>query len=227
VLLSQPQLGYRTCLEDAGVHGREVMRFIVDTTGHVEGASVVVEQSANTILDSLAITVSRGLVFRPARMGGSPVRMAVVLPLDFGTGAPAVTSTDSGVFSADCVDREPTVKAVHPVTYPEAMRKRGIVGEALVEFVVDTNGRAEPPSLRLVHATHSDFAPVARAAVASARFRPALLSGTAVRCRVRLPVVFQVARSGEHPPKTRERRPNELNPVVVTAWSRQVTEWSR
>ena len=227
VLVSPPQVDYRPCLQDAGLRGRAVVRLMVDTTGHVEDTSVVVEQSAGAILDSLATAASRGLVFRPARERGSPVRMAVVLPFDFGAGAPAAASSDSGVFSADCVDREPAVKAVDPVTYPEAMRKRGIVGEALVEFVVDTNGRAEPPSLRLVHATHSDFASVARAAVASAGFRPALLSGTTVRCRVRLSVVFQLARDGERPPKTLERRPNELPPVVVTGWSRTRTVWSR
>ena len=227
VLLSQPQVGYRNCLEDAGVHGREVVRFMVDTTGHVEGGSVVVEQSAGTILDSLAIAASRGLVFRPARMGGSPVRTAVVLPLDFGAGAASVASSDSGVFSTDCVDREPVLKAVDPVTYPEVTRKGGIVGEALFEFVVDTNGRTDPRSVQVIHTAHTAFATAARTIVASARFAPARLSGAAVRCRVRLPVVFQLARDGERPPKTLERRPNELPPVVVTGWSRTRTVWSR
>lgn len=226
VLLSQPQLGYRTCLEEAGVHGRAVVRFIVDTSGHVDGASVVIEQSAGRILDSLAIAGSRGLVFRPARSGGSPVRMAVVLPLDFRAGVPAVASSDSGVFSVDCVDREPALKAVVPLTYPETMRSRGLGGEALLEFVVDTNGRADLPSVRLVNATQSDFATAARTAVARAQFRPALLSGTAVRCRVRLPVVFQIARDGKRPP-TGERRPDELPPIVVTAYSRLETRWWR
>jgi len=227
VLLSLPQVDYRPCLQDAGVRGHTLVRLMVDTTGHVEDGSVVVEQSAGTLLDSLAIAASRGLVFRPARESGSPVRMAVILPFDFGAGGPAVAPADSGVFSADCVDSEPVLKAVDPVTYPEVMRHRGIVGEALLEFVVDTNGRAEPPSLRLVNATHSGFAPAAGAAVVSARFRPARLSGTTVRCRVRLSVVFQLARDGERPPKTLERRPNELPPVVVTGWSRTRTVWSR
>ena len=227
VLLSQPQLGYRTCLAEAGVHGRAVVRFIVDTSGHVDGASVVIEQSAGRILDSLAIAGSRGLVFRPARSGGSPVRMAVVLPLDFRAGMPAVAASDSGVFSADCVDSEPILKAVNPVTYPEMTRKRGIAGEALAEFVVDTSGRAEPRSVRMLYTAHSEFATAARGLVATARFRPARLSGEVVRCRVRLPVVFQIAREGERLPQTRERRPNELPAVVVTASSRRVIEWSR
>jgi TonB family protein len=203
-----------------------VLRFVVDTTGHVEDTSLVLEQSAGAILDSLATVASRGLVFRPARVGGSPVRMAVVLPLDFAAGAPAVAATDSGVFSADCVDREPSLKAVDPVRYPEGPRIRGIVGEALVEFVVDTNGRAELRSVQVVQATHPDFATTARSVLASARFAPARLSGEVVRCRVRLPVVFQIARNGERPPKTRERRPNELGAVVVTAYSETVV-WPR
>ncbi len=222
VLLTIPKVDYRSCLQDAGVRGHALVRLMVDTTGHVENGSVVVEQSAGTLLDSLAIAASRGLVFRPARESGSPVRMAVILPFDFGAGGPAVAASDSGVFSVDCVDREPALKAVVPLTYPETMRSRGLGGEALLEFVVDTNGRADLPSVRLVNATHSDFATAARTAVARAQFRPALLSGTAVRCRVRLPVVFQIARDGKRPP-TGERRPDELPPIVVTAYSRLET----
>ena len=227
VLLSLPRVDYRPCLQDAGVRGHTLVRLMVDTTGHVEDGSVVVEQSAGTLLDSLAIAASRGLVFRPARESGSPVRMAVVLPLDFRAGMPAVAASDSGVFSADCVDSEPILKAVNPVTYPEMTRKRGIAGEALAEFVVDTSGRAEPRSVRMLYTAHSEFAMAARGLVATARFRPARLSGEVVRCRVRLPVVFQIARDGERLPQTRERRPNELPAVVVTASSRRVIEWSR
>ena len=227
VLLSLPRVDYRPCLQDAGVRGHTLVRLMVDTTGHVEDGSVVVEQSAGTLLDSLAIAASRGLVFRPARESGSPVRMAVILPFDFGAGGPAAAPGDSGVFSADCVDSEPILKAVNPVTYPEMTRKRGIAGEALAEFVVDTSGRAEPRSVRMLYTAHSEFATAARGLVATARFRPARLSGEVVRCRVRLPVVFQIARDGERLPQTRERRPNELPAVVVTASSRRVIEWSR
>lgn len=218
VLLSLPQVDYRPCLQDAGVRGRTLVRLMVDTTGHVEDGSVVVEQSAGTLLDSLAIAASRGLVFRPARKSGSPVRMAVILPYDFGAGGPAIAPADRGVFSADCVDSEPVLKAVDPVTYPEATRRRRIAGEALFEFVVDTSGRAEPRSVRMLYAAHNEFAMAARELVATARFRPARLSGEVVRCRVRLPVVFQFPQGGQ-PPLPPKRRPNELPPVTVTAWS--------
>jgi len=218
VLLTLPQVDYRPCLQDAGVRGEALVRLVVDTTGHVEDGSVVVEQSAGTILDSLAIAGSRGLVFRPARESGSPVRMAVIVPFDFGAGGPAVAAADSGVFSADCVDSEPVLKAVDPVTYPEVTRGRRIAGEALFEFVVDTSGRAEPRSVRMLYAAHNEFAMAARELVGTARFKPARLSGELVRCRVRLPVVFQFSQGGQRPlpPK---RRPNELPPVTVTAWS--------
>src|SRR2546430_12600434 len=50
--LSLPQVDYRPCLQDAGVRGHTLVRLMVDTTGHVEDGSVVVEQSAGTLLDS-------------------------------------------------------------------------------------------------------------------------------------------------------------------------------
>ena len=192
---------------------------MVDTTGHVEDGSVVVEQSAGTILDSLAIAASRGLVFRPARESGSPVRMAVILPFDFGAGGPAVAAVERSVFSADCVDSEPVLKAVDPVTYPEMARKRGIAGEALAEFVVDTSGALNPapsgccmqriPNLRWRRVGWSRLRasdpPVSGARSFAAGCDSQLCSSSPRADNVRR------LRSGE---------PNELPPVTVTAWSR-------
>jgi len=219
VLLAQPRPAYRSCLQDAGVRGREVVRFIIDTAGLVEPGSIDVEDPGQPILDSLAVAAARGLVFQPARASGQAVRIRVTLPFDFGTTAAAPAPGDSGVFALDCVDREPSVRSMPVPSYPETMVHDRIAGDVLFELVIDADGKVDRHSIRLVQASQSTFASVARTAVERARFAPALLGGDSVRCRLRLPVIFLIGREGEPAPK-RERKAGELDAVVVIAWAR-------
>jgi TonB family protein len=190
------------------------VEFVIDTAGHVEDGTLAVRQGQGPILDSLAVATARGFVFRPARMGGVPVRVLASLPINFGDGAPVVPTADSGVLSLECVDRAPELKSPGPIRYPEEMVAGRVRGEAVVEFIVDTGGRAEPSSIRVVQSTRATFGSVGREVVGRARFTPARLAGGAVRCRVRLPFVFEIARN----PPTRVRGPEELMAVVITAW---------
>jgi TonB family protein len=59
--------------------------------------------------------------------------------------------------------------------------KIGLEGRVLLRFVIDTTGRVDKGSIEVLEATEEQFTPPARDAVARARFRPALLSGTPVR----------------------------------------------
>ena len=156
VVLVQPSLGYRRCLEEADVRGREVLQLIIDTTGHVESGSVKVRQSVHRLLDSLALAAGRAFVFRPARAGGAPVRVLVTLPLEFGRMAPA--PTDSGVFVPDCVDREPRVTLMPRITYPRMQLEARTKGETLFEFVVDPEERStatqSASSMRVIAPLH-------------------------------------------------------------------------
>ena len=214
VVIRQRPVQYRQCLQDAGVRGHEVVEFVIDTAGHVEDGTIVLRQRQGPILDSLAVATARGLVFRPARLAGVAVRLLVKVPIDFGRAAPAVSAADSGVFSLACVDHAPELLSARAIVYPEVMRSNRVSGEAVVEFVVDSGGRPEPRSIRLVRTTHAAFASVARAAVGRARFTPARLGGGTVRCRVQLPFVFEIART----PSPRVRGPQELAAVVIVAW---------
>jgi protein TonB len=79
-------------------------------------------------------------------------------------------------------------------SYPEILRQAGIEGRVTVEFIIDTLGRAERPSLRVVNSAHQLFEGPARAAVLSCRFRPGRIQGRAVRVRVQQPINFQINR---------------------------------
>lgn len=81
--------------------------------------------------------------------------------------------------------------------YPEILRQAGIEGRALVEVVLDTLGRAERGSMRILSSTHQLFEAPAREAVASCRYRPGRIQGRAVRVRVQVPVNFSISRGGQ------------------------------
>jgi protein TonB len=86
---------------------------------------------------------------------------------------------------------EPAILVLQPAPrYPGALETLGIEGQVMVEFVIDTTGRIQPPTIRILTSTHQDFAAAARVAVAGAIFRPAHLSAHAVRQLTRQSIRF-------------------------------------
>jgi len=74
--------------------------------------------------------------------------------------------------------------------YPEMLRRAGVSGEVVAEFVVDTLGRVEPGTLRVVRSDHELFAAAVRAVLPALRFLPAEAGGRRVRQLVRQPFTF-------------------------------------
>lgn len=79
-----------------------------------------------------------------------------------------------------------------PTPYPESMRKLGTPGEVTMSFVIDTDGRAEMNSVRVVSATASAFVDAARQTLATMRFTAAESQGRKVRSRVAQTFTFAV-----------------------------------
>jgi TonB family protein len=89
---------------------------------------------------------------------------------------------------------EPAILVSQPAPrYPAALESLGMEGRVDVEFVIDTLGRVQPHSIRILGSSHPDFADAARAAVAGAVFRPAHLSAHAVRQLTRQSIRFVTA----------------------------------
>lgn len=78
--------------------------------------------------------------------------------------------------------------------YPPALESLGIEGRVKVEFVVDTAGRVEPASVRVLESTHRAFEEAARTTVLAARFRAARLSAQPVRQLTRQGISFVLTR---------------------------------
>jgi len=100
---------------------------------------------------------------------------------------------DGGVDSS-IVDERPEVLSGPILTYPELMRQAGIEGRVVVEVVIDSLGRAEPGSLRIVESPQRAFDTPALSYVRRALFRPARVMGRSVRVLVRLPIDFRITR---------------------------------
>ena len=76
--------------------------------------------------------------------------------------------------------------------YPDALREKGVQGEVLVEFAVDTAGHADPATFTVVESTHPLFVDAVREALPNMRFTPAVAHGRHVRQLVRLPMKFKL-----------------------------------
>lgn len=88
----------------------------------------------------------------------------------------------AGVLSSRQVDRvaEPMPGTRAP-DYPEALRESGIQGVVVAQFVVDSAGRVEAASFRIVSSGNALFSAAVTSALQRARFSPARLGGLPVR----------------------------------------------
>jgi TonB family protein len=76
--------------------------------------------------------------------------------------------------------------------YPAEMERRGIEGRVVVRFVVDTTGRADIETFRIIEASHPLFAAAVREALPRMKFRPAAMGNMRVRQLVELPFGFHI-----------------------------------
>jgi TonB family protein len=80
------------------------------------------------------------------------------------------------------VDRkaEPQIGTVMP-RYPQALKESGLTGEVIARFAVDTLGRIDPCTFRILESTHKQFSRAVESVLADIRFTPATIRGQKVR----------------------------------------------
>ena len=77
--------------------------------------------------------------------------------------------------------------------YPPELLEQRVEGQAIVQFVVDTSGNADPASFNVVVSSHPGFTQSVREALPGMRFSPARIGATKVRQLVELPFTFNIA----------------------------------
>lgn len=76
--------------------------------------------------------------------------------------------------------------------YPESMLRRRIEGSVIVQYVVDTLGKADTSTFRVIAATHADFARAVKTTLPFMRFRPAVMANRHVPQLVQQPFAFRI-----------------------------------
>jgi len=103
-----------------------------------------------------------------------------------------VVPTGNDVFMESIVEEKPVVLSAPPPLYPDLLRQAGIQGRVMVQAVIDTTGRAEPGSVKIVLSPNPGFDQPARQYMLKALFRPARVHGRAVRVLIALPIDFRI-----------------------------------
>jgi TonB family protein len=111
--------------------------------------------------------------------------------LSIGTG---IVRSSNPVYMESVVDERPEVVSGPQLEYPDLLRQASIRGRVLVQAIIDTTGRAEPPSITIIQSPNPGFDQSARNYVLGALFRPARVHGRAVRVLINLPIDFKIRR---------------------------------
>jgi protein TonB len=146
----------------------------------------------------------------PPPVTGAPPQIPALEPLQF-TGSPIdvkafagmLPGSDSGrlapgqgsvpaVLTATEADVLPLLTSHLQPHYPEALRRTGVSGQVVLEYVVGTSGWVDASSVRVLLSTHPAFSAAALEAIRGVRFRPARRSGRPVAVLVRQTIRFEI-----------------------------------
>jgi TonB family protein len=78
--------------------------------------------------------------------------------------------------------------------YPDLLKKANMEGEVLAQFVVDTMGRVEVASLKVLKSTHPLFTKAVKDVLPDMRFAPAQVGGRKVKQMIQEPFTFALSR---------------------------------
>jgi TonB family protein len=103
--------------------------------------------------------------------------------------------TGHGVFSMRGVDELPSLLSAPEPQYPTLLRQAGIEGRVVIQAIIDTTGRIEPRSVKVLESSNPGFEQASRRYLLGALFRPGRVHGRAVRVLVNQPVVWHLTHS--------------------------------
>jgi protein TonB len=78
--------------------------------------------------------------------------------------------------------------------YPDMLRSANVEGEVLVQFVVDTTGRADLSQFKVLKSSHDLFSTAVKNALVQMRFYPAEIGGRKVKQLVQQPFNFTLTK---------------------------------
>ena len=92
------------------------------------------------------------------------------------------------VFDISMLDQTPVARFQARPQYPFEMRRAGIAGEVVVDFIVDTNGDVQ--NAYAIRSSQREFEAAAVQAVSKWKFKPGRKGGRDVPTHMQVPIVF-------------------------------------
>lgn len=181
---------YPAELKEAGVTGDVTVYFIVDEKGAV--SAVRAQKSSDPRFEKAAVeSVSQWTFDAGVEMGeraamGMSVRLNFKLPEPKAGLLPPNNSTPHPLSKTDAKADSPPDPA-----YPADLFARQISGAAVVDYVVEPDGRIT--GVRLRDITHPGFVRPVLAAVEKMTFTPAKQGDLSVRAKMRSPIEFEAS----------------------------------
>ena len=126
----------------------------------------------------------------------SPEEEDSLSPVEGGIGTGIVPSSDQ-VFMVSVVEERPELLTSPPLQYPDLLREAGVQGRVLVQAIIDTLGRAEPASVKVIQSPNPGFDQPAKNLVLKSQFRPARIKGRPVRVLINLPIDFNIEKESD------------------------------
>lgn len=102
--------------------------------------------------------------------------------------APPETSATKPVYDISALDQKPVARFQARPRYPFEMRRAGIAGEAVVDFVVTDKG--DVVNAFAIRSSRVEFEAAAVEAVSKWKFRPGVKGGQDVNTHMQVPIVF-------------------------------------
>ena len=112
-----------------------------------------------------------------------------------GSRASGIVVSGNEVYAEALVEERPALLSAPAPVYPALLKQAGIQGRVILPAVIDTTGRVEPASVRILKSPHPGFDQPTKDWVLKALFRPARLQGRGVRVFVHLLVDYSITTS--------------------------------
>lgn len=187
--------------------GKAVVRYAVGKDGRVVGAEIGTESTAPEFGLALRAAVEC-FTFEPALKAGQPCLAMQGFQQEFNRAFEWGLVSDQDVallrreekkpetiLTLRDLDASPAPLSRRPPRFPVAAAGKYAMGEALIEFLIDEEGRARLP--RIVSATDDAFGYAAVQSVATWRFEPPTRGGKTVVARAQIPIAFGGPNSGK------------------------------
>jgi protein TonB len=158
-----------------------------------EAASDIADMAPPSLADAPSASIDSSFVQQiqpPSPPGLSRSSGAITIPVGRpASGGPATAL--AGIFDLASLDQRPVPRLQARPAYPLSLRRAGVGGDVVVEFVVDADGNVRDAFA--IRSSHREFEIEAINAVLKWKFRPGKKGGVAVATRMRVPIPFTLA----------------------------------